>query len=91
MQDIYLLINISVLPTFLSNALSIIGLLYLRKVKPNEPRAYKVNLFFPITYLFFTTVIILMTFIRIPFHSGICKYNYYIDNYKHIFVRLFCF
>lgn len=76
-EDIYVLINISVLPTFLSQFLSIVGLLYLRKTQPDAKRPVKIHLFFPISYLIFTAAIILMTFIRIPLHSGICKLTYY--------------
>lgn len=71
-QDTFVLINLGVLAEYLFVAFSIIGLFWLRKVKPNEPRPIKVNLFFPITFLIVCLFIIVMTFFTIPKDSFLC-------------------
>lgn len=88
-EDIYVLINMAILPTFLSNAISIIGLLYYRKKKPNFPRPVKINLIIPIIYLVFTIGIILITFIRIPKHSAICNQMINSKNFEKSLINIY--
>lgn len=67
-----MLLNLGVLAEYLCIALSVGGLLWLRKKQPDLPRPIKVNLFFPITFLVVCLFIILMTLYQIPIESFVC-------------------
>jgi len=71
-EDTIFLINMGVLAEYLFISLSIGGLLLMRKTRPNAHRPIKVNLFYPISFLFVCLFIIIMTFIDIPFESTCC-------------------
>jgi len=46
----FVLLRLNVLAEYLFNAMSVAGLLYLRKIQPNTPRPIKVNLFYPYSF-----------------------------------------
>lgn len=71
-QDTFVLLRIGVLAEYLFIALSVAGLLYLRKKQPNLPRPIKVNLFYPISFLLICLFIILLTLYQKPVESFIC-------------------
>jgi len=52
------LLNIAMLLAYLFNILCVVVLLYLRKANRDEPRPFKVNLFFPIVFLMLCCVLI---------------------------------
>ena len=45
MKDIYVLLNMAMVVYFINHIVTVLALLWLRKVKPNEPRPFKVNFF----------------------------------------------
>jgi len=71
-QDTFVLINLGVLAEYLFIALSIAGLLWLRKKRPDLPRPIRVSLFYPYSFLIVCCFIILVTLIQIPKESFIC-------------------
>lgn len=71
-QDTFVLMNLGVLAEYLFIAISVAGLLWLRRVRPDLPRPIKVNLFYPITFLIVCIFIILMTLYQIPVESFVC-------------------
>ncbi|CAF1019586.1 unnamed protein product [Brachionus calyciflorus] len=71
-QDTFVLMNMGVLAEYLFIALSVGGLLRLRKTQPDLPRPIKVNLFYPITFLIVCIFIILMTLYQLPIESFLC-------------------
>lgn len=66
------MINFGVLAEYLFIALSIAGLLWLRKKRPDLSRPIKVSLFYPYSFLIVCLFIILVTFVQIPLESFIC-------------------
>lgn len=71
-QDTFVLLRMGVLAEYLFIALSVAGLLYLRKIQPNTPRPIKVNLFYPYSFLIICLFIISMTLYQKPFESIVC-------------------
>ncbi len=71
-QDTFVLLRIGVLAEYLFIAISVAGLLYLRKIQPNTPRPIKVNLFYPYSFLIICLFIIMLTLYQKPLESIIC-------------------
>lgn len=71
-QDTFVLLRIGVLAEYLFIALSVAGLLHLRKIQPNAERPIKVSLFYPITFLLICLFIIFLTLYQKPIESFVC-------------------
>ena len=71
-QDTFVLLRIGVLAEYLFIALSVGGLLYLRRIQPDTPRPIKVSLFYPISFLIICLFIILLTLYQKPIESFVC-------------------
>jgi len=63
----FVLLRLNVLAEYLFNAMSVAGLLYLRKIQPNTPRPIKVNLFYPYLLFVYYRSITLLKAYRIHF------------------------
>lgn len=71
-QDTFVLLRMGVLAEYLFIALSVAGLLYLRKIQPRTPRPIKVSLFYPYSFLIICLFIIAMTLYQKPIESIVC-------------------
>lgn len=71
-EDVFLLINMTMLSEYIFIGSTIAGLLWLRKVRPDASRPIKVNLFFPVVFLLACLFILIMTFIKMPKESILC-------------------
>jgi solute carrier family 7 (L-type amino acid transporter), member 8 len=69
--DIFKLINYLSFAGWLAIGVSAVALLYFRKKHPDWERPIKVSLFFPITYIILTVVLIALPFFKNPEES--CK------------------
>lgn len=68
--DVYALINYVSFTEVLFILISISGLLYLRKTDPDANRPIKVNLIFPIFFLFVCCFLIIFSIKESPFEVG---------------------
>jgi amino acid transporter len=66
------LLNIAMLLAYIFNILCVIVLLHLRKTIPNEPRPFKVNLFFPIVFLILCTILTCMICVIFTKEAVLC-------------------
>jgi len=72
-RDMDTLLNISMLLVYIFNQLTVLALIYMRKTRPNDPRPFKVNLFFPVVFLitcFFLSVMICFIY---PYETILCS------------------
>lgn len=68
-DDIYVLLELTILTENVFIGSTVIGLLYLRKKCPGKIRPIKVNLFFPIVFIVINFLIITITIYASPYNS----------------------
>ncbi|CAF1036527.1 unnamed protein product [Brachionus calyciflorus] len=73
-EDTFVLLKLTMLSEYIFIGGTVVGLLWLRRVKPDILRPIKVNLFFPIVFLFTCIFTIIMTFIKSPQDSLMCLF-----------------
>lgn len=67
-----ILLNISMLVTYVVNITAVIALLYMRKTRPDDIRPFKVPLIFPIGFIITCSFLTISTAFIFPFETVLC-------------------
>merc|ERR1712127_28273 len=71
-DDVYVLLEMTILSEYIFIGGTVIGLLYLRKTRPDFDRPIKVNYIFPVVFIIICIFIIGMVIVEKPFYSLMC-------------------
>lgn len=72
LKNMDILLNISMLMTYLVNITAVFALLYMRKTKADDPRPFKVPLFFPVAFILVCSFLTISTVIIFPLEGILC-------------------
>merc|ERR1719223_2038567 len=67
-----ILLNISMLVTYIVNITAVIALLYMRKTRPDDIRPFKVPLIFPIGFIITCSFLTISTAFIFPLETVLC-------------------
>lgn len=71
-DDVYNLLDMTVLSEYIFIMITVVGLLWLRKTQANAERPFKSNLVFPIAFLIICTFVIIVSCYKKTYYSMLC-------------------